>query len=117
MTLELALAGVPMAVAYRLDGVFRAFKPLLRRMPGTNFTSMVLANIILGERPIPEHLDDEVTPDRLAADLVPLLAETPARARQVAAFDRLWDLMALPGGRQSADAAAEVVLATARPRS
>ncbi|WP_181701825.1 lipid-A-disaccharide synthase [Chthonobacter albigriseus] len=117
VTLELALAGVPMVVAYRLDALFRLAKPLLLRMPGARFTSMVLPNIILGEKAIPEHLDDEVTPDRLAPAVAGLLSGTPDRARQVIALERLWSLMQLPGGRSSADTAAEVVLATARRRA
>ena len=55
MTLELALAGVPMVVAYRVDPiVLRLFKPFLQRSK-----SIVLANLILGTNAIPEFLDGE----------------------------------------------------------
>ncbi|WP_075214694.1 lipid-A-disaccharide synthase [Mongoliimonas terrestris] len=115
VTLELALAGVPMVVAYRLDALFRVVKRVVLAMPGqVQVSSMVLPNIILGRNVVPERLDAAVTPDTLAADLGPLLADTPVRRAQVDAFADLWTLMALPGGRSPGDAAAEVVLATAR---
>jgi lipid-A-disaccharide synthase len=107
VTLELALAGVPMVVAYRLDIFLRTFKGLLQAH------SIVLANLILGENVIPEFLDADATPERLARTLAPLLADTPDRARQLAAFDQLEALMRVEGGTPS-ERAAEVVMETMR---
>lgn len=115
VTLELALAGVPMVVAYRLDALFRIVKRVVLATPGqVQVTSMVLPNIILGRNVIPERLDAAVSAEALAADLAPLLADTPVRRAQVEALAELWTRMALPGGRSPGDAAAEVVLTTAR---
>lgn len=114
VTLELALAGVPMTVAYRRDPLFRVITEIVRRIPGqVQVSSFVLPNIILGDSVVPQHLDADVTPARLAADLAPLLSDTAARRRQTEAFERLWEVMTPPGGR-AADVAADVVLRLAR---
>ena len=111
VTLELALAGVPSVIAYARDPLFRVISEIARRIPGlVNITMFGLANIILGDKVSPEFLDPDLAPERLADALVPLLADTPIRAAQLAAFSRLQDLMALPDGRPAADTAAEVVL-------
>ena len=111
VTLELALAGVPSVIAYSRDPLFRLISEIARRIPGlVNLTMFGLANIILGEKASPEFLDPDLAPERLAGALAPLFAETPARAAQLAAFSRLRDMMALPGGRPAAETAAGVVL-------
>lgn len=111
VTLELALAGVPSVIAYARDPLFRVISEIARRIPGlVNLTMFGLANIILGEKASPEFLDPDLAPDRLAETLAPLLSHTPARAKQLAAFSRLQELMALPDGRPAAETAAEVVV-------
>jgi lipid-A-disaccharide synthase len=110
VTLELALSGVPMVVAYRLDIFLKTFKRFLQAH------SIVLANLILGENVIPEFLDGDANPDRLARTLLPLLVETPDRARQLAAFGQLEAIMALQGETPST-LAARIVVETMRPKS
>lgn len=111
VTLELALAGVPSVIAYARDPLFRLISEIARRIPGlVNITMFGLANIILGEKASPEFLDPDLEPERLADALAPLLADTPARAGQLAAFSRLHEMMALPNGRPAAETAADVVL-------
>lgn len=109
VTLELALAGVPMAVAYRVDPLMRMMKPMMRAR------SIVLPNIILDENVIPEFLDGDCTPEKLSAAVLPLLTDSAARAKQVAAFARLDELMATGGGRP-AELAAAAVIETIRGR-
>lgn len=113
VSLELALAGVPMVVAYRLDAVYRTLKQLNRFVRIARVSSMVLPNIIIGENAVPEFLDDEAGPRPLADALVPLLSETPVRAAQLSAFARLDAAMRLPDGRPPSVSAAEAVLAAA----
>lgn len=103
-TLELALAGVPMAAAYKVPLVEEIVGRLLISAP-----SAILANLVLGENVVPEFLQRDCTPDNLAAALLPLLTDTPQRRRQVAAFTRLDELMAI-GGAAPSDRAAAVVL-------
>jgi lipid-A-disaccharide synthase len=107
VTLELALSGVPMVVAYRVDPVLRLFKSMLRAH------SIVLPNLILGDNTIPEFLDGDTDPAKLAPALVPLLSDTPARRAQVVNLERLDALMALPEGSPSGKAA-DIVLAAMR---
>ncbi len=117
VTLELAFAGVPMVVAYRIDPLARLVKHalraagLLRRV----FTarSIVLPNLIVDANVVPEFVDRDSHPERLAEALMPLLEDSRERSRQLAAFDRIDDLMALNDGTPSSRAA-ETVIETVR---
>ncbi len=82
-----------------------------------SINTVILANLVLGENVVPEYLQSECTPDRLAAALVPLLGDTPERRRQLDAFARLdtiMDLTSEPPSRRAARAVLEVM---ARKRS
>lgn len=108
-TLELAVAGVPMVAAYTVPLVEELVARLLVNAP-----SAILANLVLGENVVPEFLQRDCTAAKLAAALVPLLADTPARRRQTAAFARLDALMEI-GRAVPSERAAAAVLACARP--
>jgi lipid-A-disaccharide synthase len=112
VTLELALAGIPTVAAYRMSPVeaFIVLKlvRLLSRLP-----SVILANLVLSENVIPEFLQSGCTPERLAEALLPLLADTPQRQRQIAAFGRLDAIMAI-GSEAPSDKAAAIVLDVAQ---
>jgi lipid-A-disaccharide synthase len=103
-TLELALSGVPMVAAYKV----RLIDELAARLL-VNVTSVVLANLALGENVVPEFLQRDCTPDRLANALRPLLADTAERRRQIEAFARL-DAIMQAGAPSPSDRAADVVL-------
>jgi len=107
-TLELALAGVPMVAAYRI-GAIEAF--ILRRL--IKSPSVILANLVLNEKVVPELLQNEVTPQRLADAVIPLIGDTPERQTQLAAFRRLDAVMEI-GRLVPSDRAAQIVLETAR---
>lgn len=83
VTLELALAGTPMVVAYRADVVIAQLRHLIKS------PTVVLANLVLGENAFPELLQNNCTADNLAAALRPLLEGGPARERQLAALARI----------------------------
>lgn len=104
VTLELALAGVPMVTAYRVTAL-EAF--IARRVIRTS--SIILVNLILGENVIPEFLQEDFTPEKLAPALRDVLADTPARQRQVDAFARLDGIMSTGGQSPSALAADAVI--------
>jgi len=111
VTLELALSGVPMVAAYRLHLVEAVVARLIRlqaRLP-----SVILANLVTGENVVPELLQEDCTPDKLAAALEPLISDTPERRRQVEAFSRLDGIMGIGATAPSAKAAA-IVLDVAR---
>jgi lipid-A-disaccharide synthase len=110
VTLELALAGVPTVAAYRLTFVEEIIARVVRIKQ--RLASIILANLVLGENIVPELLQHDCTPERLAAALAPLLSDTPEWRRQIGAFARLDSIMALdtlPSAR-----AAAVVLEAAR---
>ena len=105
VTLELALAGVPMVTAYKVSGLETLIgRPIKNRLP-----SVILANLVLGENVVPEFLQEDCTPDNLARALVPLLSDTPERQRQVEAFSRLDSIMEI-GTSAPAMRAAEIVM-------
>ncbi|TXM70345.1 lipid-A-disaccharide synthase [Methylobacterium sp. WL120] len=106
VTLELALAGVPMVVAYKVSRVEEAVARRLIQVP-----TIVLPNLILSENAMPEFVQAECTEDRLAAALAPLVTGGTARDRQVAALKRIDGLMRLPGDEAPSRSAARVVLA------
>jgi lipid-A-disaccharide synthase len=110
VTLELALAGVPTVAAYRITFVEEIIARLARIKQ--RLASVILANLVLGENIVPEFLQYDCTPERLASALIPLLSDTPEWRRQIEAFARLDDIMALKTA-PSAEAAA-VVLDAAR---
>ena len=99
VTLELGLAGVPMVVAYKVSWIEAQIGRLIV------VPSFVLTNLVLGDRTVPEFMQDDCTPENLAAGLRPLLADTPQRRVQVDAFHRLEDLMRIDEHSPSARAA------------
>ncbi|MPZ58499.1 MAG: lipid-A-disaccharide synthase [Rhizobiales bacterium] len=104
VTLELALAGVPMVAAYKVSALEAFVARHMIRVP-----SVILANLVLGENIVPEYLQGECTPDALADAMLPLLSNTPLRRRQIEAFARLDAIMQIGSARPS-DRAAEIVL-------
>jgi lipid-A-disaccharide synthase len=109
-TLELALAGVPMIGAYKVSWIETPLKYLVRA------PSILLPNLILGERSIPEILQDECTPQRLASTLGALVRDGPERAAQVAALARLDALMQLDKQETPSGRAARLVLEVAKTK-
>ena len=76
-TLEALLLERPMVVAYRLGAVTAA---IVRRLLRTPFVA--LPNILAGRRVVPELLQEDATPDALAAALAGVLA-APAASRDL----------------------------------
>ncbi len=107
VTLELALAGVPTVGAYRISALEMALaRPLVRLQ--TTVDSVILANLVVGAQVVPEFLQRDCSAPALADALLPLLADTPERRRQVEAFARLDEIMGLPAAPSAK--AADVIL-------
>ena len=103
-TLELALAGVPMAVTYRVNPVTAMLARRLIRVP-----HVAMVNLLAGRAVVPELLQGDCTPQRLAATIGRLLDDPAARGAQRAAFAEILRSLQAPAGRPS-DAAAHAVL-------
>ncbi len=108
VTLELALAGVPTVGAYRVSWLEAVVGRRLIKV-----SSVILANLVLGENVVPEFIQETCTAENLAAALVPLFGDTPERRRQVEAFSRLDTIMEI-GSHAPAARAAEIVIDAAR---
>jgi lipid-A-disaccharide synthase len=108
VTLELALAGVPMVATYLVS----AFEEWLAHRLIV-IKSIILANLVIGEDAVPQMLQADCTPQRLARELVPLIGDTPERQRQLDAFARLDAIMEI-GTRSPANRAADIVLGVMR---
>jgi len=92
-TLEAALEGTPFVTAYRTHPITYALARRLVRVP-----YVALANLVAGERVVPELLQDEVTPERLAGKLIPLLdGDSRERRRVVAGLGRVKSALGTPG--------------------
>ena len=113
VTLELGLAGTPMVVSYIVD-------PLAARLRFLVKTKVfALANLVHGGEPppFPELMQENCTPAKLAAALVPLLRGGPALAAQQAALAELPQRLEIPHGTPSELAAAIVLDHAARRAS
>jgi len=106
VTLELALAGVPMVTAYRV-GAIEAF--ILRR--AIRVSSVILANLVIGKDVIPEFLQEDCTPEKLAEALADVLSDSALRGQQLEAFATLDTIMST-GDQPPSVRAADIVLAT-----
>ncbi len=104
VTLELALARVPMVVAYVVGKLTYALvKPLIK------VNHMTLINLVLGHDAVPEFQQSKCTPDALADALRPLIDDPKARAAQLTAVEDALDLLGSHSERPSLRAARAVL--------
>lgn len=103
-TLELAMAGVPMLVAYRVNPLSAS---IARRLVTVSYASIL--NLIAGHQIVPEFLQERCTSEGLAAALLPLLQDAQAARAQREASQAVLTQLAPPNGTPSQAAAAEVL--------
>ncbi len=103
-TLELALAKVPMLVTYRVNPLTHQ---IAKRTIKIKYASII--NLLLDRPVIPELLQYESRPDRLAAELHRLLNDAEAVAAQRAGCQQALAMLRPPVGTPS-ECAADVVL-------
>jgi lipid-A-disaccharide synthase len=108
VTLELAISGVPMTAAYKA-GAVEAW--IVRK--GISSSSVILANLVVGENVVPEFIQENCTPAKLAPALREVLTDSPSRRRQLEAFAKI-DRVMSTGNQAPSVRAADVVLATLR---
>lgn len=101
-TVQTALHGKPMVVLYKLSPTtYRLGKGLAK----VDMYAMV--NLIAGRRIVVELIQDDCTPEAVAAEAVRLLADRPYRDEMVAALDGVRRQLGGPG---ASDRAAEAIL-------
>ena len=89
VTLELALAGTPMVVAYKVEPL-AAYLRFLVQVP-----SIVLPNLVIEENVFPELIQEACTAAHLAAAVADVFGDTPARASQLSALSKIKARMGL----------------------
>jgi lipid-A-disaccharide synthase len=104
-TLEVAMAGCPMLVAYRVNPITAAIG---RRLITVKYASLV--NLLVDRAVAPEFIQEQCSADAMAPALARLLDDAAAREDQRAGFRESLAKLAAPGGRPASDAAAEAVL-------
>ena len=110
-TVQAALHEKPMVVVYRLSPLtYLIGKPFVR------VDTYAMANLVAGERVVPELIQDDFTPERVAEETVRFLADRELHRRTRDALRRVREKLGGPG---ASGRAAEAVLAVARktPRS
>ncbi|HUZ74828.1 MAG TPA: lipid-A-disaccharide synthase [Stellaceae bacterium] len=114
VALELALARVPTVVAYRVNRLTHA---LVKRIVRIRYANLL--NLVLGREAVPELIQANCSPDRLAAAAARLLDDAGARAAQIAACGEGLKLLGLGGVSPSLRAADDVlaIIAARTPRS
>lgn len=109
-TLEVGLLGTPMVVVYRLASWTYLLARLLVRLP-----NVALVNLVLGRRVVPELIQGQANPERIAAEAARLLTDAAARKAMRTALAEVRSR--LGAGGASGRAAGEVaeMLAEASP--
>lgn len=108
ITLEAALRGCPMVVVGRAH----PFSVWLARR-SVRVASVALPNLVADAPCVPELVQADATPERLAAALAPLFAG-PARAAQLAGLARVVERLGPPGAIRAVADVVEEMLGSAR---
>jgi lipid-A-disaccharide synthase len=98
-TLETALVGRPMVIAYKMSPWSWRLMRGMRYMPWVG-----LPNILAGRYVVPEFLQDDATPENLAQALGNLLVDRQARAAIARVFDGIHRLLRQNTAQKAADA-------------
>jgi lipid-A-disaccharide synthase len=106
VALELALAGAPMAIAYRLNPLTEMLLDRVLQVRQVN-----LVNLLVGRPVVLEHLRGDCVAPRLAASLVRLIRDEEVRRVHRWAYSAAVERLRAPGGLSPSAAAAAQILA------
>lgn len=111
VALELAMAGLPMIVAYRTSPITAW---VVRRLVKVSFANLV--NLVLGRLLVPEMIMEDCVPERLSSAVAPLMLDEAARRTQRDGFAEALEKLGRGGASPSVRAADEVLAVIARRR-
>ena len=109
VSLELAILDVPMVISYRVSPLTYF---LGRRLIKVQYASLV--NLVAGREVVPELLQDEAVPEKIAAATVRLVADQAERAAMLAGLAEVRERL---GGAGASARAARLALGLAQSRS
>lgn len=107
-TLETALMGLPTLLVYRVSSLTYWLSKIL-----VHIDNIGLPNIIMGRRIMPELWQDDVTADRIAETIVPMLTDT---ARHDALQKAMADVRSTMGSAGAVQRIAETILEFAKEK-
>lgn len=99
-TLEAALVGLPHVLCYKLNQVDYFIAKQLVRFGLIKVGFVGLPNLVLQELVVPEVLQDDVTPERLARELEQLMLDGPRRRCALHSLERVRASLGPPGAVQ-----------------
>jgi lipid-A-disaccharide synthase len=111
VALELALAGTPMVIAYKVDWLTAFY---VRRAIQVKYANLI--NLIADRLVVPELIQEHCTPKNLAREIETLLTDKPAREAQRAVFGEAARALGL-GQESPSRRAARAALATLEQRA
>ncbi len=112
-TVEAALSGIPFVVVYRLS----AISYLIARTLVTGVKYFAMPNLVAGESIVPELLQDEVTPERIANEVETLLGspiEASRMRRRLAVVSEKLSKAGSPG-ETAISRTASIIISILRP--
>jgi lipid-A-disaccharide synthase len=106
VTVQAALHECPMVVVYRLSPLtYKLGRPFVR------VSTFAMANLVAGSRVVPELIQDDFTPERVAAETLDILTNRARAARMREDLRKVRLRLGTPG---ASDRAAQAVLEVAR---
>lgn len=103
--LELAVMGTPHLIAYKMNAL--TYK-ILRHAVKVPYAH--LANIILDKRVVPEFIQKNADPDKIAEEALALMIDQRSRKRQIEAFDMLRPRLGFGQEKTPSQKAAQFIL-------
>ena len=103
--LECALAGLPSIIAYRMSNITAR---AVRRMITIKYAN--LANLLADRMIIPELIQEDCTPEKIAASVLPLLTQTTTRDTQRNELAAIAGMLGVNDSQSPSEKTADIVL-------
>ena len=94
-TLDTAIMAVPMVVVYKVAPLSYRVGKILIKVPHIG-----LANLVAGERVVPELIQDDVTPERLANETLTLIKDSHLRKNMIAKLNGIRERLGRGGASE-----------------